>query len=126
MNRVADCLSQYYESDGLDDHHPDHNFMSADAKLNPDGELIPVQWYAEMCTTVTRWSICLAKKAKQQVLDSSVAATPTISRSVGKVQSQTDWDPVSTGPNPVVPVPVWDFPKNTGPLGLRSGQFHIA
>ena len=22
--------------------------------------------------------------------------------------------------------PVWDFPKNTGPLGLRSGQFHIA
>ena len=46
--------------------------------------------------------------------------------SVGEVRSQTDWDPVWTGPNPAVPVPVWDFPKNTGPLGLQSGQFHIA
>ena len=41
-NCVADCLSQYYENDGPDDHHPDHNFVSADAKLDPDGELIPV------------------------------------------------------------------------------------
>ena len=40
--------------------------------------------------------------------------------------TQTDWDPVWTGPNPPVPVLVWDFPKNMGPLGLRSGQFHIA
>ena len=40
MNRVADYLSRYYESDGPDDHHPDHNFGSADMKLNPDGELI--------------------------------------------------------------------------------------
>ena len=48
------------------------------------------------------------------------------SPSVGEVRSQTDWDPVWTGPNPVVLVLVWDFPKNMGPLGLRSGQFHIA
>ena len=46
--------------------------------------------------------------------------------SVGKVRSQTDWDPVQTGPNPAVPVPVWDFPKNSGLLGLRSGHSHIA
>ena len=64
-NQVADCLSRYYESDSPDDHHLDHNFVSTDAKLNPEGELIPVQWYAEMHTAATRWSICLAEKAEQ-------------------------------------------------------------
>ena len=46
--------------------------------------------------------------------------------SVGEVRSRTDWDPVWTGPNSAVLVPVWDFPKNTGPLGSRSGHSHIA
>ena len=46
--------------------------------------------------------------------------------SVGEVWSGTDWDPVWTRPNPAVPVPVWDFPKNPRPLGLRSGHSHIA
>ena len=64
-NRVADCLSWYYESDGPDDHHLDHNFVSADQKLDPDGELIPVQQYAKMHTAVMRWSIHLAEKAEQ-------------------------------------------------------------
>jgi len=45
-NQVADCLSHYYENDGPDDHHLDHDFVSADTKLNPDGELVPVQRYA--------------------------------------------------------------------------------
>ena len=70
MNHVADCLSQYYENNGPDDHHLDHDFVSADAKLNPDGELIPVQRYAELRTTATRWSTRLAEKAEQRVLDS--------------------------------------------------------
>ncbi len=53
-NRVADCLSRYYESDYLDDEHPDHEFMSADAKLDPDAELLPVQQYIELRSVVTR------------------------------------------------------------------------
>ena len=69
-NHVADCLSQYYENDGLDDHHLDHDFMSVDAKLDPDGELIPIQRYAEMHTAATRRSTRLAEKAEQRVLDS--------------------------------------------------------
>jgi len=71
MNRVADCLSHYYENDGPDDHHPDHNFVSTDAKLDPDGELVPVQWYTDMHTTATRQSTCLVEKAEQQVLESN-------------------------------------------------------
>ena len=46
--------------------------------------------------------------------------------SVGEVWSRADWDLVWTGPNPVVPVLVWDFPKNTGLLGLQSRHSHIA
>ena len=69
-NRAADCLSRYYENDGPDDHHLDHNFMSADAKLDPNGELVPVKRYTEMRTAATRRSIHLAEKAEQQVLDS--------------------------------------------------------
>ena len=67
---MADCLSRYYESDSPDDHHPDHDFVSADAKLDPDGELVPVQRYTEMHTAATRWSTHLAEKAEQRVLDS--------------------------------------------------------
>ena len=44
--------------------------MSADTKLNPHGELIPVQQYTEMRTAATRQSTCLAKKTQQRVLDS--------------------------------------------------------
>ena len=55
-NCVADCLSQYYENDGPDDHHPDHDFMSANTKLDPDRKLIPIQRYTEMHTAATRQS----------------------------------------------------------------------
>ena len=44
--------------------------MSVDAKLDPDGELIPVKRYAEMRTAATRRSIRLAEKIEQRVLDS--------------------------------------------------------
>ena len=69
-NCVADCLSWYYESDGPDDHHLDHNFVSANVKLDPGGELVPVQQYAEMHTAATRRSTHLAEKAEQHMLDS--------------------------------------------------------
>ena len=44
--------------------------MSADTKLDPDGELTPLQQYTDMGTAVTRQSTCLAEKPEQRVLDS--------------------------------------------------------
>src|SRR6266481_7597117 len=70
-NRVADCLSRYYESDYPDDKHPDHEFVSADARLDPDAELLPVQRYVELCSAVARQSCRLAEQVKQCVLDSN-------------------------------------------------------
>ena len=69
-NRVADCLSCYYEADGPEDHHPDHDFMSAEVKLNPNGELLPIQCYIELRSAVARQSCCLAEQMEQCVLDS--------------------------------------------------------
>ena len=69
-NRVADCLSRYYEADGPEDHHPDQDFVPADAKLNPDGELLPVQCYVKLRLAAARRSCRLAEQMEQHVLDS--------------------------------------------------------
>ena len=63
---------------------------------------------------------------RESWMDKIVDLISGVPPSVGEVRSQTDWDPVWTEPNSTVPVPVWDFPKNTGPLGSRSGHSHIA
>jgi hypothetical protein len=41
-NKVADCLSHYYENKGPDDNHLDHEFVTADACLDPEGKLQPI------------------------------------------------------------------------------------
>src|SRR6266481_700406 len=69
-NRVADCLSRYYETDGPDDHHQEHEFVSADSQLDLDGELLPIWWYVELCTAAARRSRRLAERVEQRVLDS--------------------------------------------------------
>src|SRR6266481_4644437 len=70
-NRVADCLSHYYESDYPDDKHPDHEFVSADARLDLDAELLPVQRYVELRSAVARRSRHLAEQVEQRVRDSN-------------------------------------------------------
>src|SRR6266481_3360103 len=69
-NRVADCLSCYYETDGPDEQHLACEFVSADARLDPDRETLPVQWYVELRSTAARQSCRLAERVKQQIVDS--------------------------------------------------------
>jgi RNase H-like domain found in reverse transcriptase len=47
-NKVADCLSRYYENDTGDESHPEHIYMNADARLDPDSELLPTDRYMEL------------------------------------------------------------------------------
>ena len=37
-NKVADCLSRYYENDNADDFHPAQDYVNADVRLDPDWE----------------------------------------------------------------------------------------
>ena len=41
-NKVADSLSQYFQSDTEDDTHPMYNFVNADSQLDPEGEDLPL------------------------------------------------------------------------------------
>ena len=70
-NRVADCLSRYYETDRPDETHPAHEFVSADAKLDLEAKLLPVRRYIEICSTAARQSHRLAGRVEQRVLDSA-------------------------------------------------------
>ena len=45
MNQVVDCLCHYYKTDGPEDKHLGHEFVSADARLDPDRELLPIRRY---------------------------------------------------------------------------------
>src|SRR5882762_869693 len=53
-NKVADSLSQYYQSDMDDDIHPTYNYITADVQLDPEGEDLPWNQVIELCTITTR------------------------------------------------------------------------
>ena len=60
-NKVADCLSRYYENNTNDDNHLKNTYVNADLRLDPDGELLPTDRYMELCAAVTRRSKHLAE-----------------------------------------------------------------
>jgi len=64
-NWVADCLSHYYEADKPDEIHPDHEFVSADTKLDPDAELLPIEQYIEVRSPIARQLRRLAAHVEQ-------------------------------------------------------------
>jgi hypothetical protein len=53
-NKLADCLSCYYENDMGDKSHPEHIYLNADVILDPDGELLPTDRYMELKTAAMR------------------------------------------------------------------------
>ena len=75
---MADCLSRYYETDWLDETHLAHECVSADVKLDPEAELLPVQQYVEICSAAARRSHRLAGRVEQQVLNSAELNQGTI------------------------------------------------
>jgi hypothetical protein len=42
LNKVADCLSRYYENDNESDIYEPHEYVCADVHINPTGEDLPV------------------------------------------------------------------------------------
>ena len=53
-NKVADCLSRYYENDMSEDNHSENTYVNADITLDPDGELLPTDQYMELRAAATR------------------------------------------------------------------------
>ncbi|KAG6870358.1 hypothetical protein C0995_013543, partial [Termitomyces sp. Mi166 len=48
LNKVADCLSQYFESDTIDDMHNVYDYVQADKQIDPEGEDLPLHRFQEI------------------------------------------------------------------------------
>ena len=48
FNKVADCLSRYFESDTSADEHDFHDYVQADRRADPEGENLPMQRLQEI------------------------------------------------------------------------------
>ena len=70
-NRVADCLSRYYESDGPNETHPEEEYVNADKRLDPEGKTLPTERFVEIRTAGLRHSECLKDKPQQHVVESN-------------------------------------------------------
>ncbi|KAG6879925.1 hypothetical protein C0995_007145, partial [Termitomyces sp. Mi166 len=42
LNKVVDCLSQYFESDTPDDVHNVYDYVQADKRIDPEGKDLPL------------------------------------------------------------------------------------
>jgi RNase H-like domain found in reverse transcriptase len=69
-NKVANCLSRYYENNMGDKSHPEHIYMNTDVRLDPDGELYPTDRYMELKTAATRRSNHLVEKKDARIVES--------------------------------------------------------
>ena len=47
-NKVADCLSRYYENHLPKEDHPEHIYVNADVRLDPTRDLLPTDWFVEL------------------------------------------------------------------------------
>jgi hypothetical protein len=45
LNKVANCLTRYYESDTMANVHQPHDYVQADIQIDPSGEDLPAQHY---------------------------------------------------------------------------------
>ena len=48
QNRVAEMLSYYFKYDTIEDKHPNIDFIKADEIFDPNGDLVPVEWFIEI------------------------------------------------------------------------------
>ena len=71
-NKVADCLSHYYENDTSEDNHSENTYVNADMRLDPDGELLPTDCYMELYAAATRWSKQLAKQQESRHIEAKI------------------------------------------------------
>ena len=80
-NKVADCLSHYYENDTSEDNHSENTNVNADIRLDPDRKLLPTDCYTELCVAATRQSKPLAEQQesrhiKAEILNASNKQSP--------------------------------------------------
>jgi hypothetical protein len=84
LNKVADCLSRYYENDTDADVHEPHDYVRADARIDPTGEDLPAPRFHEITEKVIeiralregemRRSKRLQERREERVIEAQVLA----------------------------------------------------
>ncbi|KAJ8482182.1 hypothetical protein ONZ51_g5522 [Trametes cubensis] len=63
LNKVADCLSRYYENDNFDEPVNEWDYVNADVRLDPNGDFLPFSRMIELkASRILRRSARLAEK----------------------------------------------------------------
>ena len=75
-NKVADCLSQYYENDGADDFHPIEEYVNADIRLNPELDELLEARREEVQRVVSLRAMELSPHRPRKVNPNNVAEWP--------------------------------------------------
>jgi hypothetical protein len=88
LNKIADCLSHYFESDATNKTHEVHKYVRADTRIDPLGEDLPTPRFHEMKECVIeiralrgmeiRQSHCLIEQQEAQDLEAQVMAKANI------------------------------------------------
>ena len=89
-NKVADCLSCYYENDTSEDNHSENTYVNADIRLDPDGELLPTDCYMELCVAATRQSKWLAERQESHHIEAEILNASDKQPPPSKDTSSTD------------------------------------
>ena len=71
-NKVADCLSRYYENNTSEDNHSENTYVNADIRLDPEGKLLPTDHYMQLCAAATRQSKQLAKQQESRHIEAKI------------------------------------------------------
>jgi hypothetical protein len=48
LNKAADLLLRYYSEDTPEDKHPDHIYVTTDAHLDLEGEMLPSEQFMDL------------------------------------------------------------------------------
>ncbi|KAG6869663.1 hypothetical protein C0995_001406, partial [Termitomyces sp. Mi166 len=73
LNKVADCLSRYFESDTIDDVHNVYNYLQADKWIDPEGEDLPLHKFHKIMEkkveiqAMQARELCCSKRLKEQL-----------------------------------------------------------
>jgi hypothetical protein len=83
-NKVADCLSRYYQSDLPGEKHPQDEYVNADIRLDPDGDDLPVGRMEE-CRAIRKSHGKAQSSVLKEVKEARVAEANALRPTEGKV-----------------------------------------
>ncbi|PPQ83631.1 hypothetical protein CVT24_005417 [Panaeolus cyanescens] len=116
-NKIADCLSRYFESDDGDEVHAAHEYVQIDAIIDPEGEDLPKERTLEIQSHIIeiramhevqkRRSARLREVQEERALEAELMREPTVAEapSVNSDMGRDDDEPHTLGHALTTPPP---------------------